>query len=954
MKFIKSTDGKIPKQFLSANSAKAESPCCWGFMCKGVTGVDTGTLRADKNGALPDLYVPRGNQPASDLSEVFTMTATQPRKCRPTCTVYFYHNNRNEMLTISKSGSDSWSLHLEAEDGKDLRLKKCVDGQFLTQSRAASGKTLIPMRPAAKPKPSGSSKKASGKLSGGPKLPAGGYGMKKEKPTNTKFHEIDVSMQRVAPGEQCWYPNYICNQLKHVKKWFYLDATDPTKDDEDWIMDCYESFAECGGDCTHFTYSNYGGRPECTLHDGCDAVYNSKCFELGKCRSGPGDCEPLMANKNCTSAPDLGPDYSTWQCMDRMGKKLGPVQPNAPLPSATFCIIGCDSWLDTASTPANPIQGILSSRCQNDGTWSATTPLNGAPTLTYPLPPYPLPTAGVGESPSPLSCACPDLTLTLDGQVYDPNAEEAASFTCFSKNTFDPVTGFKIQANDVCILLCDGNHALTVMCSDQGWTNSPELGIWCYEKPVGSADLGDSDDYDYVGGDSEDYANNVKFNTLATFGTGAKRKNCKTKCKKKKKNLVCGENRKTYKNKCWAECKQVVVDYIGKCKRCPAKQVALGKKCCKCTKELKEVCAKDGVTYDNKCLAKCAGATLCTEEYGPVCGSDHITYENICKAECANAAPTIEGCCPCIEFYDPVCGTDGKTYDNKCKAECANATPTTGGCCPCNEVFDPVCGADGKTYENKCKAKCAKVEIVKDGECCKGVLQKGKCCQCTKELRPVCGKDGVTYQNKCLAICANALPTYPGECKCICTEKYDPVCGSDGKTYSNKCKAKCAGAEPSTPGECKGCMCPAVNEPVCGSDGETYFNECKAKCLDVKKVHDGECCICPTVIDPVCGSDGVTYNNECKAKCAKATPSTPGSCKGCICPAVFEPVCGSDGNIYSNKCEADCNGASTPGSCKGCICTAVDEPVCGTDGNTYSNKCEAECNGATDKHDGPC
>jgi len=483
MKFIKSTDGKIPKQFLSANSAKAESPCCWGFMCKGVTGVDTGTLRADKNGALPDLYVPRGNQPASDLSEVFTMTATQPRKCRPTCTVYFYHNNRNEMLTISKSGSDSWSLHLEAEDGKDLRLKKCVDGQFLTQSRAASGKTLIPMRPAAKPKPSGSSKKASGKLSGGPKLPAGGYGMKKEKPTNTKFHEIDVSMQRVAPGEQCWYPNYICNQLKHVKKWFYLDATDPTKDDEDWIMDCYESFAECGGDCTHFTYSNYGGRPECTLHDGCDAVYNSKCFELGKCRSGPGDCEPLMANKNCTSAPDLGPDYSTWQCMDRMGKKLGPVQPNAPLPSATFCIIGCDSWLDTASTPANPIQGILSSRCQNDGTWSATTPLNGAPTLTYPLPPYPLPTAGVGESPSPLSCACPDLTLTLDGQVYDPNAEEAASFTCFSKNTFDPVTGFKIQANDVCILLCDGNHALTVMCSDQGWTNSPELGIWCYEKP---------------------------------------------------------------------------------------------------------------------------------------------------------------------------------------------------------------------------------------------------------------------------------------------------------------------------------------------------------------------------------------------------------------------------------------------------------------------------------------
>jgi len=35
--------------------------------------------------------------------------------------------------------------------------------------------------------------------------------------------------------------------------------------------------------------------------------------------------------------------------------------------------------------------------------------------------------------------------------------------------------------------------------------------------------------------------------------------------------------------------------------KCVVNQVAVGTKCCDCRKELKQVCGKDGVTYDNAC-----------------------------------------------------------------------------------------------------------------------------------------------------------------------------------------------------------------------------------------------------------------------------------------------------------------------------------------------------------------
>merc|ERR1711934_553095 len=41
------------------------------------------------------------------------------------------------------------------------------------------------------------------------------------------------------------------------------------------------------------------------------------------------------------------------------------------------------------------------------------------------------------------------------------------------------------------------------------------------------------------------------------------------------------------------------------------------KEACKCTKELKQVCGSDGNTYNNACLAKCAGVKSLKNDKGP-------------------------------------------------------------------------------------------------------------------------------------------------------------------------------------------------------------------------------------------------------------------------------------------------------------------------------------------------
>jgi len=59
--------------------------------------------------------------------------------------------------------------------------------------------------------------------------------------------------------------------------------------------------------------------------------------------------------------------------------------------------------------------------------------------------------------------------------------------------------------------------------------------------------------------------------------------------------------------------------------------------------------------------------------YDPVTCEDGNTYNNSCLAQCAGQAEC-SSLCACPRIYDPVSCADGNTYNNACLAECAGQT----------------------------------------------------------------------------------------------------------------------------------------------------------------------------------------------------------------------------------------------------------------------------------------
>jgi len=67
------------------------------------------------------------------------------------------------------------------------------------------------------------------------------------------------------------------------------------------------------------------------------------------------------------------------------------------------------------------------------------------------------------------------------------------------------------------------------------------------------------------------------------------------------------------------------------------------------------------------------------QDFDPVSCPDGNTYNNACIALCAGQA----GCqstCPCPRLFDPVTCPDGSVYNNACLAECAGKTGCTPAC----------------------------------------------------------------------------------------------------------------------------------------------------------------------------------------------------------------------------------------------------------------------------------
>lgn len=281
---------------------------------------------------------------------------------------------------------------------------------------------------------------------------------------------------------------------------------------------------------------------------------------------------------------------------------------------------------------------------------------------------------------------------------------------------------------------------------------------------------------------------------------------------------VCGVDGVTYGNDCRRKYREIDLAYNGVCGVENYDPEVFKNKTCTCSYEWHPVCTRNSnINFENLCFVHCIhqlegshdaciAPCNCETEYDPVCSTNGVTYDNDCQLKCAGAVKHLRGECQSILF------------------DCETG---------CSRTFAPVCGEDGVTYRNRCLANCKEIKVMKQGVCDSDskdpakrkkafLSDKGKsvsaiCERCSRQIRinPVCSEEGVTYENECMCACQNGgtCPKYAdgpcptedqmkGKCNHCKSLPIDPVCGNDYRTYDNLCYLQCNGRALYKKGKC--------------------------------------------------------------------------------------------------------------------------------------------------------